>query len=307
MRSVQIHDYPGFLALAAALLLAAVQAQNIYAGQPTELGGYIWLDVSLQPLPFQDHATIRDMMRSAQIVSRKKIGRGVTGAEKLTLEVDSIRFHAVFRSVDVTKKAPPPVGVKRRPKLYRDSAIFESAAYELSEMLGISRVPPVVERRIGEQNGTVQIWMEETLPEIELIQRKLLQPPDVVRWRHQKQIMSAFDNLIANSDRNQGNLLIDRNWTLWLIDHTRAFRWTSKLLNRDKLTACERRLWKSLREIDEDTIRRRLEPFLTRQEISTLLRRRLKLIRHIQSLIDTHGEDAVLFDLRPHGAEKAEW
>jgi hypothetical protein len=34
--------------------------------------------------------------------------------------------------------------------------------------------------------------------------------------------------------------------------------------------------------------------------------RRLKLIRHIQGLIDEHGEEAVLFDLRPPAAEEAD-
>jgi hypothetical protein len=31
-----------------------------------------------------------------------------------------------------------------------------------------------------------------------------------------------FDQLIANIDRNQGNLLYDRDWHLVLIDHSRA-------------------------------------------------------------------------------------
>ena len=33
-----------------------------------------------------------------------------------------------------------------------------------------------------------------------------------------------FDQLIYNVDRNLGNLVIDKNWTIWMIDHSRAFR-----------------------------------------------------------------------------------
>ena len=33
-----------------------------------------------------------------------------------------------------------------------------------------------------------------------------------------------FDQLITNVDRNLGNLLIDKNWTVWMIDHSSAFR-----------------------------------------------------------------------------------
>ena len=35
--------------------------------------------------------------------------------------------------------------------------------------------------------------------------------------------MKLFDQLIANIDRNQGNLLYDADWHLFLIDHSRAF------------------------------------------------------------------------------------
>ena len=247
------------------------------------------------------------MMRSASVVSREKVERGIAGVEKLVLKHEGIRFHAAFRSVDVTVRKAAPRGVGRPTKKYRDAAIFESAAYELSELLGIGRVPPVVERRVGADSGTVQIWMEGTQPEVVLNQEDQLHPPDVGRWKQQKQIMYVFDNLICNSDRNQGNLLIDRSWNIWFIDHTRAFKRSSTLIYRDKLTRCERRLWKSLREIDEQTLRDRLEPYLESQEITKLLLRRRQLIRHIQSLIKKKGESAVLFDLRPPPAEWAVW
>ena len=38
------------------------------------------------------------------------------------------------------------------------------------------------------------------------------------------QMLRLFDQLIANIDRNLGNLLIGNDWTIWAIDHTRAFR-----------------------------------------------------------------------------------
>jgi hypothetical protein len=296
-----------FLLLVVVLAMSCGYAWPVRAESPTGLNGYIWLDVNDDPLPFQDHATIREVMRSARVVSREKVGRGIAGVEKLVLEHDDIRFHAAFRSVDVTKRKTEQRGIRNPRKKYRDAAIFESAAYELSELLGIGRVPPVVERRIDELAGTVQIWMEGTRPEVVLIQGNQLRSPDRVRWNQQKQIMYVFDNLICNSDRNQGNILIDRSWNIWFIDHTRAFKRSSTLIYRDKLTRCERRLWKSLREIDEQTLRERLEPHLESEEITKMLTRRRQLIRLIQSLIKKNGQDAVLFDLRPPAAEKANW
>ena len=295
------------VAFGSAVALSFLLPAAVSADSATDLDGYVWLDANDEPLPFQDHATIQEWMRTATVISREKVGRGVAGVEKLVLEHEGIRFHAAFRSVDVTARKSAPRGIEKPTKKYRDAAIFESAAYELSELLGIGRVPPVVERSIDGQEGTVQIWMEGIRPEVVLIQGKQLNPPDVLRWKQQKQIMYVFDNLIANSDRNQGNLLIDRSWNIWFIDHTRAFKRSSTLIYRDKLTHCERRLWKSLQEVDEDTLQERLDPFLESQEISKLLTRRRNLIRHIQALIDKKGEGQVLFDLRPPGDGLAVW
>ena len=239
------------------------------------------------------------MLRTARIVHREKIGVGVAGAEKCLLEIDGLQFHAVFRSIDVMLRQGTRTGAAKPTMKYRDAAIFEAAAYEISDLLGLGRVPPVVERVVESQRGTLQIWMEDTQPEIDLAQRKELNPPDWVRWNQQKAIMFVFDNLIANSDRNKGNLLIDRNWRIWFIDHTRAFKRSSRLLYRDQVTSCERQLWKALRETDKKEFCMRLKPYLDRPEISYIQTRRRKLIRHIEGLIAKHGEEAVIFDLRP--------
>ena len=146
-------------------------------------------------------------MRSARVVSREEIGRGVAGVERLLLEHENTRFHAAWRSIDRNVREESSGG--RRAKRYRDAAIFESAAYELSELLGLRRVPPTVQRRIGTQDGTVQIFIEGAQAEDQLSAQDKLHPPDVQRWLRQKQILYVFDNLISNSDRNQGNILID--------------------------------------------------------------------------------------------------
>ena len=43
-------------------------------------------------------------------------------------------------------------------------------------------------------------------------------------WNRQMWVVRLFDQLIYNTDRNLGNLLIDKDWRLWMIDHTRAFK-----------------------------------------------------------------------------------
>ncbi len=81
---------------------------------------------------------------------------------------------------------------------------------------------------------------------------KQASPPDSQYWLAQNDIARVFDELIANIDRNQGNMLIDKQWKVWLIDHSRAFRTTETLRNPQSVRRCEQ----SLLAEDEDVERR---------------------------------------------------
>ncbi len=291
-------DFARYSLLALLVLVAASLAGTgiASAGEPAP-SVYRWLDVDGRPLPFQDHDSIREALRSATIVGQESIDRGVGGSVKLVLEHEETRFHAVFRVIDRTEKGA--ASSTRGRVTFRDSYLFEVAAYEVDQMLGIDRVPPAVRRTVDGRAGSVQIWIEATTPEVVLRREGRLEPPDIRNWRRQKQVMWVFDALVANTDRNRGNVLIDRDWRLWFIDHTRAFDESTRLLRVERITACDRQLWMALGMIDEAAIRQRLEPYLTGKQISRWLRRRVKLVNHLQKQIDKHGEDAVLFDLNP--------
>ena len=263
---------------------------------------HVWLDGSGAPLPFQTHQEILEYLRTAEVVGRKPIGRGTTGAERILLDREGVRTRAAFRTVDETHRGPFENLPRSVPRI-RDAAVFECAAYELSEALGLGRVPPTVWRRIGKTAGSVQIWFEGAMTQTEFLE-KAAQPPDVARWNLQKHRMYVFDALVANLDRNQGNILVDRDGTLWFIDHTRAFAPTKDLLEPEKITRCSRDLWLALRNLDEVSVRKRLEPFLTAGEISALLKRRIALVARIEKLIAAEGEAAVLFEIDPPPARQ---
>jgi len=258
--------------------------------------GYVWRDMEGQPLPSQDHSAICEILRTAPIVESEVMSRGVAGNIKLVLDYDDRRIRAVLRVIDRNEKEE--TGSARMDVKYRDSYIFEAAAYRIDRMLGIGRVPPTVVRRVKGQPGSVQIWMEGVAPEDIMLAEDRLHPPDKTYWWQQKTIMWVFDALIANTDRNQGNLLIDEAWNLWLIDHTRAFRETSVLIDIEELDTCERRLLEAIRKADKSAIRSLMEPYLTSKEISKLLLRRDKLIKHFDKRIKKHGEDKILYDLK---------
>lgn len=273
---------------------SAESAQPSSAPRPS----YTWLDVDGNPLPFQHFEPIRQALLHAEVISREPVGVGVAGTERLVLEHHGVRFRAAFRTVDRREKDTSSRYYGKPTKHYlKDSAQFENAAYELSELLGLHRVPPAVVREVNGETGSVQIWMEGVTPETVLDEEGRLDPPDTARWNRQKRVMYVFDNIVANRDRNKGNVLVDEDWTIWLIDHTRAFGTSSRLLYLDEMVACDREVWRRLQDVDDDTIRTRLEPYLTSKEISRVLRRRGKVVDRIDQLIRKHGEDAVLFDL----------
>jgi len=277
-------------------------------GPEERFDGYRYLDVNGRALPFQSDKDIEDFLRSAQVVSLEKIPVGVTCPRKALLSREGLRVHAVFKNLDDTKhmvRDPTVTGEGRLYLNWRDSYIYDVAAYHVDRLFGIDRVPPIVLRKVKGSDGSLQIWLEETITE-KMRRDKSIKPPDVARYYEQRSTMHVFDNLVANRDANLGNTLIDGNWRLWYIDCTRCFDSSTDLLYPEMVTHCERKLWKALQELNRETADKALSPYLTQREIDALLTRRDKLVEHIQARIDEWGEELVLFDQRP-ATVKAAW
>jgi len=179
----------------------------------------------------------------------------------------------------------------------RDYYLYEYAAYELSLLLGLDNVPPTTIRKVGRNEGSLQIWVEDAMTE-SLRRERGLRAPDMVRWMQQVQTMYLFDDLIGNVDRNQGDIVIDSDWKLWMIDHSRSFgtRFTPRNLDVTKVVLCERSFWEGLQALDEDQIRERVGNTLTGPEIRAMLERRDLIVAYIQALIDQRTEEIVLYD-----------
>jgi hypothetical protein len=281
------------VALATASLAAPPAGAQTTPEPPA--ASYVWLDSSGEPLPFQTHPEILEYLRTANVIERERIPRGVAGAQKILMDRDGLRVRACFRTVDETQRGPFD-NLPRSYRRVRDAAAFECAAYELSQLLGLGRVPPTVWREVDGTAGSVQMWLEGAMDQDRFLEQSA-DPPDVEWWNLQKYRLYVFDALIANIDRNQGNILVDPEGTLWLIDHTRTFVASKDLFQPEKVTRCSRDLWHALRNMDEASVRQRLEPFLKRGELRSLFRRRAELVKHIEKLISAEGEEAVLFDL----------
>jgi hypothetical protein len=254
---------------------------------------HVWVDMDGNPLPFQGDSEIKDFLKTAEVISMAEIPEGKTDPKRLVLEKDGLQVNAVFRDVNIRKDRGPGRDGKNMLN-FRDSNLYECAAFELSKLLGLVNVPPVVQREVKGTIGTVQIWVEETLMEKQRLKKKI-KPPNPWRWMMQHQVLGLFDNLIHNDDRNSGNLLIDEHWNLWFIDHTRSFRRFSELPNPEAVQYCERELWERLQELDEAKLNAHLGEYLQEAELEAVLERKVKLVERISNLIAEKGEDKVLF------------
>jgi len=259
-----------------------------------------WQGPNGESLPFRNNEEIEEFLRTAKVVSQKRVGEGITNPLKVLLEKDGVQMHAVFRDVRVESNQKK-MNDGTTKYFFRDDARFECAAYELSKLLGLNTVPPAVERKIREKKGTLQAWVENVTTERALRKETDVPPTGGInrwRWIMQRQNIYIFDNLIYNEDRNLGNILIEPDWNLWMIDHTRAFRRWKALMNPEQVQFAERSLWEKLQALDETVVRAELKDFLKPVEINGLIERKGLLVAHIQKLIDERGEKDVLFTLR---------
>jgi len=257
--------------------------------------GVTWLDAASEPVVFANEDALLEYLRTADVVSTQELATGLNRPHKVVLEQGGVRLHAVFRDVDRERHDRP----RRRRRAYldqRDRAVYEVAAYRLSRMLGLDLVPPAVDRTLHSRAGSLQVWLEGAAMALEHY-RGRISPPDPDAWSLQLQRMHLFDALVGNADRNYGNILIDRRWRLWLVDHTQAFVKSPVPLDISRLARCERRLWDRLCSLDDNHLRQALDPWLSPHELDCLLARRRALVELIRSWIDERGADAVLYDL----------
>ncbi len=253
-----------------------------------------WLGADKTPLPFTDEDQVLDFLRNAEVTRTKTLSQGINKSLKVTLEKDGVRAHGVFRSAEFEQKRTASKSHLSRDT-FRDSYIFEVAAYELSRFLGLDRIPPTVVREHDGARGTLQLWMEKSNTEAGLIEEGKLGNAGL---RHlQKQVMLVFDNLIYNFDRHQNNMLYDSNGRLWFIDHTRAFRGRPELPSRGRLAVVDGELLETLRNVDEKAMRDVLEPYLNRLESDAVIKRKRLLVKRFGQLLAERGDEGVLYDL----------
>lgn len=226
-------------------------------------------------------ADLEAYMRQAAILRLEPIPLGVTGPMRAFLPEDG----------PVLSMAWKPI----RPGIYqgrRESYRSEIAAYLMDRLLGLGMVPPTIERRHRGELGAAILWVSPVRMWRELTPEEF---PSGTPWAMQIIRQRMFDNLISNDDRNQGNLLIDPDGHLSLIDHSRAFGNGRGLIYR--LERVDAALWHTMAALTEPSLTEAVGEWLGRGQIRAMLRRRDAMARDIAKAIATRGEAYVL--LRP--------
>lgn len=237
---------------------------------------------------------IREFLLTAKVVKHKDLGKGITRPSRLTLSDGTLTHDAVFSSVKESQAVMKYAG-GRTELDFVDSYAYNIAAYRLAELVGLEGMMPVtVEREWDHHKGSLAWWIDAKMDEEKRLKQKI-QPPDSEEWNRQMYRMRVFAQLVADTDRNLGNVLIDQDWKLWMIDFTRAFRHTRKLLAPGDLQRCDRQLLARLRALTADAVAAKTSPFIGRAEVEPLMARRDAIVAIFEKLIAERGEDRVLY------------
>ncbi|MCA1560805.1 MAG: phosphatidylinositol 4-kinase [Acidobacteria bacterium] len=222
-------------------------------------------------------AEVEEFIRTAPIVSMKDVPIGVTKPKR--------GFFPPGGPVASIAWKPLSPGMHRG---FWDSYKAEIAAYELDKVLRMQMVPPAVERRHDGRTGAAVQWVENVKG------WKISDPvagPDVDAWNRQVVRMKMFDVLIANDDRNQGNLLYDGEYHLILIDHSRAFTSTKDLVGT--MRRIDRDYWSQVDGLTKEQLQPVLSQWIGKKEVDAIIARRDKMRAEIAKMVAARGESDV--------------
>jgi hypothetical protein len=273
-------------------LVCSALASSVVFAQPAveaEPPVHVWTGPDGKPLPFQNDDEVMEFLRTAQILSRERAPEGIHKPDVLMLESNGVRARAIFRQNN-EEESRVRIG-ERFYFRFLDSHAFECAAYQLARRLGLYAVPPAVPRTIGSTQGSVQLWIEgardKSAPDFRVASPML--------WVKSGWDRDLFDNLILNVDRNIGNILVDPNDQVWLIDHTRAFQPQAELLAPEAIQKVNRGIWERLQAMSDEELKDVVRDYLDSDQLDALVKRRELLAKHVEGLLERLGETAVFY------------
>lgn len=234
---------------------------------------------------------IEQFLLKAKVLKTKSASKGITGTSHATMSDGTLTHDASIQTIDEEQaRFESAIGTEFN---FKDSWMFNVAGYRLDRLIGLNMVPVSVPRRSGTKMASFTWWIDDVMmDEKERLSRKV-DSSDTDFWNEQVRLVRVFDQLIYNVDRNLTNLLITKDWRVWAIDHSRAFRRHHKLASPDNLTFCDRQILERMKALDRPTLDKAMRDVLTNYEIEGILARRDAIV----TLFASKGPSA-LFDRR---------
>jgi hypothetical protein len=153
----------------------------------------------------------------AKIVGKKGISKGVTDPIQATLSDGRLTHDAQIQTVDIYRTTFE--AGKASEVNFKDTYRFNIGGYRLARLLGLNNVPMSVERVVEGKPAAMTWWIDDVMfDEGGRLKEKNILGPDPERTSKQMHVMRVFDELIQNRDRNRGNIVWTKDWTLWMID-----------------------------------------------------------------------------------------
>ena len=259
------------------------------------LGGSVFAQFT--PYEIEKRNDWENYLKTARIIDRQQLSvqQGITRPWVLTLQKNGIVRKAIWKPIEGLHNG------------YCENWRWEIAAYRLDKYLGLNMIPPTVERRFKEIRGSLQLWIDSRMSLREKNSKDYDVPQnDVQSWNRMMSLQRAFDNLIANEDRHQGNFLITGDWRIILIDHSRSFRtsdqFTENLIFTENMRdgnlmmrQLPRTFIERIKTLDFEAIKDVAGSFLTDGEIQAVLKRRDLMLDEIDEIIGVYGLEEYLY------------
>jgi hypothetical protein len=226
-------------------------------------------------------------LKDARVVRTRSASKGVTNTLRATLS-DGVTTHdASIQTIDQSMQVfQSKNGTEFN---FKDSWRYNVAAYRLNRIIQFGKIPVSVERAHNGKAASFTWWIDDVLmDEGERLKTKAA-VPDTDAWNRQMWHVRIFDQLIYNVDRNLGNLIIDKGWNVWMIDHSRAFRLLDTLKSPKDLRKIERGAFERLKALDAPTLKTAMGNYLTPEEQKRLLIRRDAILKTFEEA----GGDAI--------------
>ncbi|HXQ37791.1 MAG TPA: hypothetical protein VN843_27530 [Anaerolineales bacterium] len=239
-----------------------------------------------------------DFMQNAKVIKSKErcsARKGVTTTWLLTLNDGTVTYDACFQPVDESKTVMQ-FADGRAEIDFKDSWKFNIAGYRVAKMIGLEYMVPVyTEREWKGRPGSMSWWVPNVMFDEADRLKKGERPPDVDDFNKQMYRIRILTQLFYDTDTNLTNVLITKDWKLWRIDFSRAFRSHKDLLNPKDLVMCDRQVLAKLKGLNFDEVFNATNPYLSKDQVKGLMARRDKIVEIFEKLVAQKGDNEVLY------------